>query len=182
MLPSAWLALSRTNSEASGLRVRTLPTVTVTVAVVGAIGVIVVALIGVMSSRFEANNKRARLLKDLEILGKLDTASPESGALKASIASDVASMVRADKIRGGVLSLRTNLGWAFVFMVGSALLATALDKYNVGPQHGGMEAVATALQWASYAFLALAGLSVFTEMIPAVVSVVRSDWRRATDR
>jgi hypothetical protein len=48
-----------------------------TAAVISAIGVIVVALIGVADSRREANDKRTRLLKDLEIM-KSSTTHPRN--------------------------------------------------------------------------------------------------------
>ncbi|OBG25422.1 hypothetical protein [Mycobacterium sp. E3198] len=48
-----------------------------TATVISAIGVIVVALIVVSTSRREATDKRMRLLKELEIIEKLDNASPE---------------------------------------------------------------------------------------------------------
>jgi hypothetical protein len=84
----------------------------------GAIGAILVALIAATASRLEANDKRNRLLKDVQILYKLDKSAAEYGALKASIESDVSSMLRADKIRAGGAPVRTNLLYALAFMTG----------------------------------------------------------------
>jgi hypothetical protein len=150
-----------------------------TAAIIGAIGVITVALIGVIAGRIESNDKRTRLTKDVEILSKLDESSAQYSELKASIDKSLASMLRNDKLRDSGAAYRNCLVQTIVFAVIWTTLAYALWKYDFGQARGQIEILFTIVQiwtWVNVFFLAFNFLFV---MVPTYISVSISDTKHA---
>ena len=75
------------------------------VALIAALGTVVVALLGVFNSRIESSDARARLIKDLEITSKLPIGSTARQAMNSHIDSVAETLVyrelRREDHRGG---------------------------------------------------------------------------------
>jgi hypothetical protein len=103
------------------------------VALIAATGAIIVALISSVVSQRAANNVRTVLLKDLEILSKLDEGSKERRQMEEHVRWEVLSLTTTDTL-GGIRLLRNRriarvTGWLlFALSSTSAIVLLAYDS------------------------------------------------------
>lgn len=87
------------------------------VALIAAMGAVVVAVVAIIGSRIEARDARSRLAKDVEILSKLDKESSAREVLEQHIAESTSVLVTEDRrrraYRGILLTLLIALGCLF---------------------------------------------------------------------
>jgi hypothetical protein len=103
-------------------------------AFIAALATVVVALLGIFTSRLESRDARARLIKDLEITSKLETGSSARQAMDSHINNVAETLVyrerRREDHRGGRRLVYVGIFSAFITLGLSIVREHALNYYR----------------------------------------------------
>jgi Flp pilus assembly protein TadB len=138
-------------------------------ALVTALGAIIVAMVGVLGSRTETRDTRSRILKDLEILSKLDSDSKARKTMDGHIAKTVENLTRQETRREDYRKSRRPASIGILFSIGTL----ALTWFAYPPPHGNYRPVLQMLYWMSTSYAVVFVATAIYQLIRARKSRAR---------
>lgn len=111
-------------------------------ALITALGTVVIAIIGVLSSRAQSKDTRSRLVQDIEVFSKLEAGSDARGVMENHILESTKRLAKQERSRVDSFLFRRLFSWAVVYIIIGAGLYILANPRPLGHYHIFLEMLA----------------------------------------